>query len=370
MRSLRWIRRGGWALLLCLAFSQVSRAQYSNMPLPQTWQPYGGFPQNHGQFNNNLSLVISNTQEAHEETARLLEQLRRLQDMQVAVSTRFNTINDSFFERIGVNFGFNLRGSNGIRGLNPLGQVTNDIQFRQGSFDSARPQFGGYDPNADATIGFGRSGRAGDALFNFAFGQGSTRTNTVQEPTVVLFNGQTGSVSDTTQRPFVTGIIPVVSQFTPPMMMAPAPSVSPLQMSIAQLKSQQQQAAQHARDGQMLPPRPRDEEPVAARARPAPAAKAENDLPQEDAPLVLGRSKDSSAARGDVSVAEIKRQREASGAEAAKPSDTDLRSLIERGRGAEQAGKNSVARIYYQQAANRAEGDLRQKLLARIDALK
>ena len=38
----------------------------------------------------------------------LLEQLRRLQDLQVTIEVRFITLNDNFFEQIGVDFQFDL----------------------------------------------------------------------------------------------------------------------------------------------------------------------------------------------------------------------------------------------------------------------
>ena len=41
----------------------------------------------------------------------------------------------------------------------------------------------------------------------------TSRTNILQAPKVTLFNGQTAFVSDTTNRPFVTSIIPVVGDF-------------------------------------------------------------------------------------------------------------------------------------------------------------
>ena len=43
--------------------------------------------------------------------------------------------------------------------------------------------------------------------------KGDTRTNILQAPKVTMFNGQTASVNDTSQRPFVTSIIPVVGDF-------------------------------------------------------------------------------------------------------------------------------------------------------------
>lgn len=47
-------------------------------------------------------------QTEQEKIADLLSQLRRLQDLQVTVEVRFITVSDDFFERIGVDFDFNL----------------------------------------------------------------------------------------------------------------------------------------------------------------------------------------------------------------------------------------------------------------------
>ena len=73
-----------------------------------SWDTVGG-PGAIRQFDTNLSLVISQTQEVHDEIADLLEQLRRLQDLQVTIEVRFITLADTFFERIGVDFDFNIQ---------------------------------------------------------------------------------------------------------------------------------------------------------------------------------------------------------------------------------------------------------------------
>jgi Flp pilus assembly secretin CpaC len=56
-----------------------------------------------------LSLVIRQTQKVHDEIKDLLEQLRRLQDLQVTIEVRFITVADRFFERIGIDFDFNVQ---------------------------------------------------------------------------------------------------------------------------------------------------------------------------------------------------------------------------------------------------------------------
>ena len=68
-------------------------------------------------FETNLSIVVSQTQEVHEEIVQLLEQLRRLQDLQVTIEVRFITLNDNFFERIGVNFDFDIKDNAASKGI-------------------------------------------------------------------------------------------------------------------------------------------------------------------------------------------------------------------------------------------------------------
>ncbi len=197
---------------------------------PQTWDTVGG-PGAIDGFPTNLSLVVSQTQEVHEEIADLLDQLRRLQDLQVTIEVRFITLNDSFYERIGIDFDFEvddntsqINGQNPVVpddtgpsmafGLDPTGLPTidYDYQFTQGSFGSAVPQFGGFDAATAANFGFAILSDI-EVFFLLQAAQGDDRTNVLQAPKVTLFNGQTGFVSDTSQRPFVTSVVPVVGDF-------------------------------------------------------------------------------------------------------------------------------------------------------------
>lgn len=198
---------------------------------PQSWDTVGG-PGSIEGFPTNLSLVISQTQEVHEQVADLLDQLRRLQDLQVTIEVRFITLTDDFFERIGVDFNFNVDdntsqifGQNSIVpddtgpsmafGMDPITNSPTadyDYQFRQGSFSSSVPQFGGFDANTAANVGFAILSDI-EVFFLLQAGQGDDRSNILQAPKVTLFNGQMGMVSDTSQRPFVTSVIPVVGDF-------------------------------------------------------------------------------------------------------------------------------------------------------------
>lgn len=205
---------------------------------PTSWDDNGGAGSVSG-FDTNLSLVVSQTQDVHEQIADLLEQLRRLQDLQVTIEVRFITLQDDFFERIGVQFDFSIKDNSNIQfntsgqgvrsvadqnspsaviGLGPpVANIPNptafgDIDFRQGGFASAVPQFGGFDANTAANFGFAILSDIEVFLFVQA-SQGDNRSNILQAPKVTLFNGQQATISDSSQTPFVTSIIPVVGDF-------------------------------------------------------------------------------------------------------------------------------------------------------------
>ena len=172
-------------------------------------------------FPTNLSLVISQTQKVHEKIADLLEQLRSLQDLQVTIEVRFIRLTDSFFERIGVDFDFNIEdGTNipftGDESLPPgasfepprasasvgLDKNTSesdfprfhadlDIPFRNGSFGLTAPQFG--TPQDVATFGFAILSDI-EAYFLIEAAQGDQRSNLLNAPKVTLFNGQYATI--------------------------------------------------------------------------------------------------------------------------------------------------------------------------------
>ena len=244
-------------------------------------------------FATNLSIVVSQTQEVHEEITDLLEQLRRLQDLQVTIEVRFIRLNDTFFERIGVDFDFNIQtgvqsplnmtaiptqtntslspsssgitsrpgsgsqtigldltgmpgvamgsggtsagGLSGGGGTGGTGGTTGgggggatagqtqsrpspsyfSIPFRQNSFGSATvPALPGLPDPATSAANFGFAILSDiEAYFLIQAAQGNTRSNVMQAPKVTLFNGQNAFISDSTQRPFVTSVVPVVGDF-------------------------------------------------------------------------------------------------------------------------------------------------------------
>jgi general secretion pathway protein D len=197
-------------------------------------------------FPTNLSLVISQTQRVHEQIADLLEQLRRLQDLQVTIEVRFIRLTDQFFERIGVDFDFDIADRSGLTSFaqagplspfsptgafpnpyqnpsatvglqpgvatdsNPNFSVDLDLPFRDSSFNLAAPTFG--TPSDVGTFGFAILSDI-EAFFVINASQGDRRANVLQAPKVTLFNGQQASVIDSIFRPFVISVIPVVGEF-------------------------------------------------------------------------------------------------------------------------------------------------------------
>ena len=93
---------------------------------PDSWSEIGGSGDME-HFVTTLSLVVRQTEKVHQEIADLLDQLRRLQDLQVTIEVRFITVSDQFFERIGVDFDFNIQDNvtQDTVGFPPFGFNTN-----------------------------------------------------------------------------------------------------------------------------------------------------------------------------------------------------------------------------------------------------
>jgi general secretion pathway protein D len=125
---------------------------------PTTWATVGG-PGTVREFATNLSLVISQTQDVHDQIADLLDQLRRLQDLQVTIEVRFISLNDTFFERIGVDFDFNIQ--SGVR--QPLNMTALPTQSNGSLYPSSlgiQAQPGGQ----SQLVGLDNTGNPGVAL--------------------------------------------------------------------------------------------------------------------------------------------------------------------------------------------------------------
>ncbi len=188
-------------------------------------------------FAPNLSLIVTQTQEVHDQIQELLRRLRELNDVQIVIEVRFITMTDDFFERIGVDFDFSINDNSGLtpeqavadtrpgRGTTVVGRSQDDgqnfiptdnldLKFLQGSFSAAQPLFGAnaFSPSTAGSFGFAILSDI-EVFFLISAAKGDTRTSITQAPTVTMFNGQPGTIFDGAQRPFVTSVVPIVGDF-------------------------------------------------------------------------------------------------------------------------------------------------------------
>ena len=198
---------------------------------PDQWLNAGGSAQMR-EFRQNLSLVVTAPQETHEAIANLLKSLRALQNLQVTIEVRFIQLSDTFFERIGLDFDFNIRDklnrtnnpprtqgapsvavglSSGVGSTAPV--FTTDLDFQLRNNFGVTPAFGAPDVG-DGGTQVGLAILSDLELFFFLQAvQGNSRTNVLNAPKVTMFDGQTASINDTAQRPFVISFEPVVGDF-------------------------------------------------------------------------------------------------------------------------------------------------------------
>lgn len=155
---------------------------------PESWSEMHGSG-SIKQHDSTLSLVIRQTQQVHQEIADLLDQLRRLQDLQVTIEVRFITVSDQFFEQIGIDFDFNINDT--VGGPN----VNNDFSPIR-PFGSVDPVFGGTGGGGSSGAGTGGStgGSSGGSTALAPFGAGprlnmQDRDNWPSRTVVGLLNG-------------------------------------------------------------------------------------------------------------------------------------------------------------------------------------
>jgi hypothetical protein len=284
---------------------------------------------------------------------------------QMTIHTPFRTASDSFFEQTGISWSGNYRG----------------ITFSYGGGALAVPPFGGAQPGAGLSANFAFVGKDGQINFATNFGSGYRQSFTTQTPSVTIMNGQTGSISDTSQTPFVISVIPVVGAFpvAPPMLppMLPPPDdplgIDPRVQAMMQARTdaQDQAAAQAAAQAQAggpvqplpAPPRPNNMAPrINKPADPVPAGPDPGDAAAER----LNAAQQSTAGRPAPSVAEAKRMHQQEQAAA----DEELSALMVRAEALEEDGKPSVAKIYYQRIAKHASGALQQQAKQKLYELE
>ena len=260
---------------------------------------------------------------------------------QTTISSPFHTIGDSFYEQIGMSWGFNAPG----------------CFFRFGPGNMPNPQFGGFVPGTGATLGFGVRGGSTNAFFNFAAAQGSRQSMVTQAPSMTLMNGQGGYMADTSVTPFVISQVPVVGGF--PVLGAVGPTIPPAYRmpSYSPPPALQPDRLEAARKAFVERKQAQEQKPEPPAVAPPPADRAAAKVSEAQA---------SSAGRPVPGVAEAKRMHEIEQA----AQNREVEALFEKGRAAEEDGKLQTAKMYYQMVARRATGELKEQAQARLAALR
>jgi type II secretory pathway component GspD/PulD (secretin) len=207
----------------------------TSMVRPYTWDGHGGAGKVEF-FDIGSALVVNQTADVILEVQDLLEALRRLQDLAVAVEIRIVSLSESFFERMGIDFSvniltnstklqpslstgsfapqpyFNTLGNVGQTvGLTPAGSFTPDLNvpITNDSFQRAIPPFGGYpnSPGNDGGLSLGLAFLNQIQVYMFMeMAQGDRRINVMQAPKVTLFNGQTATLAVNEQQFYVANV--------------------------------------------------------------------------------------------------------------------------------------------------------------------
>jgi type II secretory pathway component GspD/PulD (secretin) len=207
-----------------------------NTVAQNSWSDVGG-PAAIQYYPLGMALIVNQTLEVQEEVAALLQALRRLQDLEVAIEMRLVSVSEAFFERMGLDFDINIRTPHsrheaqllsgqftpfgninrnlGVRdvvsGMTPAGTLTPDlnIPLKSSSYNFSIPPFGGY----PGTIGDAGGISLGLAFLNdiqvFMFleaAQGDRRTNVMQAPKITLFNGQVSTMTVADNQFFLTDV--------------------------------------------------------------------------------------------------------------------------------------------------------------------
>lgn len=215
----------------------------TGMVHPYSWDGMGG-PGKVEYYDIGSALVVNQTADVIQEVADLLEALRRLQDLAIAVELRIVSLSESWYERMGVDFSVNILtnttkfqpsltavdpntgaagtfapipfinsiGNVGTTvGLTPAGTFTPDLNvpIQNSSFNMAIPPFGGYPntPGSDGGVSLGLAFLNDIQVYLFMeAAAGDRRVNVMQAPKLTLFNGQTASINVSNLQFFVTNV--------------------------------------------------------------------------------------------------------------------------------------------------------------------
>lgn len=207
----------------------------TGMVKPYSWDTMGG-PGRIEYYDIGSALVVNQVADVISEVSDLLEALRRLQDLALAIEVRIVSLSETWFERMGVDFSMNIKthtsqfepslttgtfrpvpyindiNAQGVTvGLTPAGTFTGDLDvpIRPNNFNRAIPPFGGYPntPGDNGGISLGLAFLNDIQVYMFMeAAQGDRRVNVMQAPKLTLFNGQTATMTVSNLQFFVTSV--------------------------------------------------------------------------------------------------------------------------------------------------------------------
>lgn len=284
----------------------------------------------------------------------------QVQGQMVRTAMPFTRVSNSFYERIGIDFGFSFRGTptngigdrtRGVFGLGPGGQVLPNLTFSQGGVNSAIPPFGDYDPGADATFGYHLRNSSGGHHLGIRMGKGSNRSIVNTTPVLMTRSGYPGSIFNGTANPFVTGIVPVVGNGGYPIPdLGRIETTHPLELKLRQLYLERQSGISQSS-----------------------TATSQSDLQSSSSQNKQSDSfsggVNSTANRGDLSVQEIKRLREQNLENASNNEDKKVDEFVAKAKSAIAANRRGAARSYLRTAIRYASGNKQAELKEWLEKL-
>jgi type II secretory pathway component GspD/PulD (secretin) len=219
---------------------------------PKSWAAMGG-QGTINYFPMTMTLAINQNPQVQEDISDLLNSLRRLQDVEVAVEYRLISLDEDFYEKIGVDFAMNIINQGAskyqpallsgafqapgqiqtwqpehfLTGLTPAGTFTSDLGFpiASSSYNLAYNNlFGGFpnNPLGNGGINLGLAFLSDIQVFMLLeAAQGNNRAQVMQAPRVTAFNGQQATMTAANTQPyslggvFTTGTALNTLQFTP-----------------------------------------------------------------------------------------------------------------------------------------------------------
>ena len=199
-----------------------------------------------------LALVVNQVLDVQNDIVQLLESLRRLQDLQVAVELRAVLVSESFFERIGVDFNMNFitptttgkqalfngnlataSANKTVTGLTQAGTLTPDLNIPvlNNTFNYTAPQFGGYQPGAGLSLGLAFLSDIQVFMFLEAV-QGDQRAHVMQAPKITAYNGQQAFIFAQVNRTQVVGNVAPILAPNGQVVMLPQMGQNPLGLTL------------------------------------------------------------------------------------------------------------------------------------------